>query len=112
MNFIDFPEANFTFQKPADMTDDQCGSLRVWRGQHPEGYPCSISKWRPTLEERQAIAEGADVFLMIVGHGHPPVSLFAANPFIQEQPAESASLEEPSDSADAPSQGESSQSNS
>jgi hypothetical protein len=32
-----------------------------------------VSEWQPTAEEREAIAAGAPVRLMILGRVHPPV---------------------------------------
>jgi hypothetical protein len=81
MDPIQFPEKNFTFTKPADMTDEQCSSLDVWRGTASNGFPTIISKWMPSEEERQAIANGEGIYLSITGHGMPPVSLFTENPF-------------------------------
>jgi hypothetical protein len=70
VNPIDFPEANRTFGKPAGMTDEECQPLRVHDS--GEGY---ISCWRPTDEERAAVAAGGPVWLCVVGRGHPPVWL-------------------------------------
>lgn len=68
MNPIDFPEANLTLTRPADMTDEECASLRVLRD--AEGF---TSCWMPSGEERAAIAAGAPVVLKVIGRGHPPV---------------------------------------
>ena len=40
-----------------------------------EGFPIVRSCWVPTDEERQAIADGANVELCVWGQGHPPVSM-------------------------------------
>lgn len=76
MNPIDFPEANFTFTKPASMTDEECGSLRV----HDTGE-AFVSCWKPDADERRRIARGAPVFLCVVGRGHPPVMVEAVARF-------------------------------
>lgn len=78
MNFTDFPEANVTYGKPQDMTDDQCGSLRVFRGYYNtgdnmDGMPVLASKW--------LTSEGKPVWLFILGHQMPPVSLEDRDPF-------------------------------
>jgi hypothetical protein len=36
---------------------------------------CIGSTWVPTDEEREAIAAGANIELLVVGTGHPPVQL-------------------------------------
>ncbi|HXS55739.1 MAG TPA: hypothetical protein VN726_06420 [Hanamia sp.] len=77
----DFKEANFTFTKPQSMTDEQCDSLRVFKGKYPDGVPCIISKWQPNKEDIEAINNGEAIYLSIVGEGMPPVILFTENPF-------------------------------
>ena len=34
---------------------------------------CFVSRWEPTDEERQQIANGGSVYLMVQGFKHPPV---------------------------------------
>lgn len=76
MRSTDFPEANLTYGKPAEMTDEECGSLRVHKY---EGG--AISRWLPTEEEKKAIAEGKPIWLYVIGGGHPPVALTTERPF-------------------------------
>lgn len=87
---VTFDQANFTFGKPASMTDEQCASLHVWRGQCPIDEagtltPVIISKWQPSKEDIEAINKGGAIYLSITGSGMPPVSLFTENPFIHEE---------------------------
>jgi hypothetical protein len=82
----DFPEANFTFTKPKDMTDEQCMDLRVWRGEVPiddagSMAPAIISCWRLSKEDLEEINRTGVVWLSITGTGMPPVSVFTDNPF-------------------------------
>jgi hypothetical protein len=84
---IDFPEANLTMNKPSDMTDEQCGALRVWRGistieETGDQVPTLISKWQLSKEDLEEIQKTGCIWLSIVGRGMPPVSLFTENPFI------------------------------
>lgn len=78
---IDFPGKNFTFTKPTDMTDEQCSSLPVYKGNTIDGMPVIISAWKPNYEDIQAINRGEPIYLTIIGHGMPPVSLDTENPF-------------------------------
>jgi hypothetical protein len=78
---VNFSEANFTFTKPSSMTDEECGDLRVHKGNYSDGTPVIISKWQPSKEDIEAINRGEGVYLSIVGTGMPPVSLFTENPF-------------------------------
>ena len=43
------------------------------------GGPCLGSTWVPTDEEREAIALGANVELIVFGQGHPPVAMRLAD---------------------------------
>jgi len=82
---VDFPQKNFTFTKPADMTNEECGSLDVWKGDDAAGTPLIYSFWQFNKEELDAIKAGeiTGVWLGIVGRGMPPVSLQTENPFAQ-----------------------------
>lgn len=82
MEPIDFDESNMTFTRPADMTDDQCGSLKVWQGhEQSTGFPLIISKWKLSAEDLKRVNETGEVWLSIYGSGMPPVSIFTENPF-------------------------------
>ncbi len=83
MPAVDFPEANFTFSKPSDMTDEQCMPLQVWRGLDANGYPLIISKWTLSAEDLAEIQKTGSIYLIITGTGMPPVSLSVETPFIK-----------------------------
>ena len=76
-----FEEANFTFGKPENMSDEQCLGLRVFKGSDLDGFPVIVSKWLPNKEDIEAIVKGEPIFLTITGEGMPPVSLQTENPF-------------------------------
>lgn len=78
----DFEQANFTFGKPDSMTDEQCGSLRVFRGKDTEtDIDVIVSQWQPSVEELERIKRGEPIFLTVYGRGMPAVSLSGHNPF-------------------------------
>jgi hypothetical protein len=81
MQPITFPESNFTFNKPSDMTDDQCGSLPVVRCNTSDGTPLIISCWELSEEDKAKITETGHIWLTICGTGMPPVSLQSEKPF-------------------------------
>lgn len=83
MPSVDFPEANFTFSKPPSMTDEECGSLQVWKGKDESGYPVIISKWSLSAEDMEEIKNTGSVYLIITGTGMPPVSLRVETPFVK-----------------------------
>lgn len=76
MTPVSFPQKNFTFTKPANMTDEECSSLEVYRG---DGL--IISKWIPSEEDLKNLNEGAAMWLTIAGTGMPPVCLQTTIPF-------------------------------
>lgn len=83
MPSVDFPESNFTFSKPKDMTDEQCMPLQVWRGNDSNGFPVIISKWSLSAEDLEEIKKTGSVYLIITGQGMPPVSLHVETPFVK-----------------------------
>jgi hypothetical protein len=83
MPSVDFPEANFTFSKPKDMTDEQCMPLHVWRGNDQDGFPLIISKWSLSAEDLEEIKKTGSIYLIITGIGMPPVSLRVETPFVK-----------------------------
>lgn len=80
-----FEQANFVFQKPQNMTDEECMDLPTFVGFTTEGMPCIISCWKFSKEDLEEIQKTGCIFLSITGHGMPPVSLFTENPFNPEQ---------------------------
>jgi hypothetical protein len=72
----DFPQANRTFTKPPDMTDEECSPLRVC-----DTGEALISCWRMTWRERFSVLLRGRVWLWVVGRGQPPVAVEAASPF-------------------------------
>lgn len=76
---IDFPGSNFTFTKPQGMTDEQCMSLRVFKGHDTEGNPVIISAWKPSYEDIKAINEGRPIWFSCRGLGMPPVSIYTCD---------------------------------
>lgn len=71
MQPIYFPEANRTLNKPASMTDEQCGSLTVLT----DGKQC-VSCWRVSWRERLSILLFGRVWLWVIsGTTQPPVAM-------------------------------------
>ncbi|HRQ17715.1 MAG TPA: hypothetical protein PL085_11605 [Agriterribacter sp.] len=78
-----FEGSNFVFTKPADMTDEQCSDLPVYKGHDAAGMPCIISCWKFSKEDLEEVQRTGCIYLAVTGHGTPPVSLFTENPFVQ-----------------------------
>jgi len=64
--------SDFVFRLPGGTEDND---LWVERKADTDDRPVMSSTWEPTDEEREAIANGANLELMIWGAGHPPVFL-------------------------------------
>lgn len=63
--------SNFTFVLDGGTEDND---LWVEATTSDQG-PCLKSVWEPTDEEREKIAKGENVYLVVWGEGHPPVAL-------------------------------------
>lgn len=81
MKPIHFPESNFEFQKPANMPEDQCGNLPVFKGKTDEGYPVIISCFELSPEEIAEVQKTGKIWLHVCSHGMPPVFAGTEYPF-------------------------------
>lgn len=59
--------------------DGHCGHLAICDEQHISG-PCMTSAWEPTPDEIERLAQGAPVYLTILGNVHPPVAMAVGSP--------------------------------
>ncbi len=59
-------------------TSGPCVGLPI-RDEVNGDVPCMVSSWEPTPAELRAIASGGKVYLRVLGAGHPPVMVFAAD---------------------------------
>jgi hypothetical protein len=79
-----FDESNGYLGKPPDMTDEQCESLSVWRGNanvvDGGATPTVVSCWKLTKEELGEVNRTGRVWLWVVGVTMPPVILTAHKP--------------------------------
>lgn len=69
MELIDFPETNAIFSPPKDLS--QCLPVRAFLGNAAggslDGMEIIVVAWKPTQLERQAIYDGAPVYLSVLG---------------------------------------------
>lgn len=79
MKPIEFKERNITYTKPADMTDEECGSLPAYRN----GID-NISCWKMSIKERLKALFTGVVWIDVIGGGQPPIWLGVNTPFISE----------------------------
>lgn len=80
MSPIKFEECNFTFLKPEDMTDEECGSLEVCRCTDHHGFPVIISCWNLTQEEIDEVQQTGKIWLTVTGESMNPVNLQVERP--------------------------------
>lgn len=83
---VDFPQSNDTLKKPVTLKDEQCASMRVWKGTGPideKGTmaPLIISVWKFTKEDIEEIQRTGTIYLVCASDQQPPVSLITENPF-------------------------------
>lgn len=83
MKPISFPQANTEMRKPAQLTDEQCGSLMVYRGE-VGGQPVFLSCFSLSDDELMKVIETKKVWLYVFGNAHPPVAIDTSNPWRQD----------------------------
>lgn len=82
MKPTDFPQSNTKLLPPSG-EEDNIDRMQVHITEF-DGKPCAISRWEPSEKERQAIADGAPIWLYVFGRAHPPVALMAAKNVFSE----------------------------
>lgn len=79
MKPMDFKQANKTYHKPEDMTEKECGSLRVYIDDN--GY--CISKWKMSFMDRLRCLFQGYVWLSEINGGTVhPVKIATDSPFV------------------------------
>lgn len=77
MKSTNFKQANQTLARPANMTDEECGSLEVYT----DGEQC-VSCWRGSLIERIVFLLTGEIWLWVhSGETQPPVVVSVENPW-------------------------------
>lgn len=81
MKPIRFPWANKVLLRPANMADDECGSLPIFN----DGRYC-LSCWKATLRERIQFLFRGKIWLWVQGgQTQPPVCLEIRNPSFKKE---------------------------
>lgn len=73
---VPFPEANFTYKRPQNMTPEQCYDLPCYRSSN-----LTVSCWRLSFRDRLRVLLGKHVWLYLLMDGHPPVAILPDSPF-------------------------------
>jgi len=78
-----FTESNQVFDKPLDMSHNECEALSVFKGFTADHHPIIISCWKPTLQELREINLTGRVWCYHYGNNLQPHALSGTNPFEQ-----------------------------
>lgn len=81
MEACSFEESNIVFDKPNDMTREQCNALSCFRGPTTEGDIVTISCFKCTKEELEEINKTGRVWVYHFGTYLQPHSVSGTNPF-------------------------------
>lgn len=73
---IDFEGSNLTLTKAENMTDEECASLKAFRGLDLDGNPFICTCWQPSKEDIDAIKEGRPIWISTAGHSFAPMCVY------------------------------------
>ena len=79
-----FNESNNYYDKPKDMTEEECGVLSTFNGKDSNGMPVIISCWKATQKELDEINKTARIWVYHFGHQLQPHAIMGTNPFSGE----------------------------
>jgi hypothetical protein len=84
MHPIEFDEQNHVYQKPENMTDEQCKPLPVFQGTDDAGFPIIVSCWQLSEDELREINNNSGrIWLGITANVQPPVWIMAEKSFVK-----------------------------
>lgn len=84
---IKFPQANFTYTTPPEMTKEECGDLPCFRSENR-----TISCWEFSWRDRLRFLWTGKMWLLLISSGHPPVCLTPDDLFPKPQTKQGNSL--------------------
>lgn len=76
-----FPQSNVVYDKPLNMSRDDCEALSVFKGKDANGVDVIISCWKPTQEELDEILATKRVWCWHFGNHLQPHCVTGTNPF-------------------------------
>ena len=84
MEPIDFAERTVMLQRPAGMTEEECGTLPIYRDLKAG---CCISCWRPSIRERLSFLFFGRLWIRVYsGVTQPPIAMSAERSiFVREK---------------------------
>lgn len=72
----DFEGTNIVLGKPDSMTDEQCSSIKAYKGIDGDGYPFFLTAWQLSKEDLEAVNNGRPIMLKMLGNVFYPVSMY------------------------------------
>lgn len=81
-----FPEANAILGPPRGSTEDDVGSLFVWRGLY-DGKRVVLSCWRLSQEELEEVKRTGRVWVYLWGESMPPALVSGEHPMFPQAEA-------------------------
>lgn len=82
MELSSFDEANFVFDKPKNMTYDECSPASCFVGRDVSGQDLVITCWKLTKEEVDEIINTGRIWCYHYGTNLQPHALSGKNPFL------------------------------
>lgn len=77
-----FDESTHALGRPHGMSEEECDPLCVCSTVTSDGHPIVISCWKMTHDEMAEFQRTGRVWLIVLGHTMPPVSLTSIKPFL------------------------------
>ena len=61
------------------MTDEQCMSIKGFKGIDVDNFPFILTVWQPSKEDIEAIKAGRPICVKVMGVNFSPMSIFTLN---------------------------------
>lgn len=85
----DFPQSNYVYEKPNNVSDELCVNLPAWKGvaenDGDDSLPIIISCWRFNKEDLETIQRTGQIWISIMSDNLPPIALQTVNPFVEDE---------------------------
>lgn len=76
MHPVNLHGMNVDLVKPADMTDEQCTSMKALHDIDNDGFPFFLTAWMPNKEDLEALNAGRPLLVKVIGKTTPPIALW------------------------------------
>ena len=76
---VDFEEANITLGPPRGSSREEVFELRACKGHAPDGIPCFVTCWKPSLEDLEALNSGRPLIIQNLGEVFFPMAVWTTD---------------------------------